>query len=316
MMSRSTYDMAHRALADALVTLDVVREMQAASRQERSDTGKDKSMSRRGGHNRTPLEIEQQIIERYAQGSDAVTLSAEFGISTTGIYQILERYHISRRSNIDIFRKLTPAQELAVITDYQDGIPTVKIAQRYDVNTQTIYNIMERHGIKRRHKEAIPRTYPLDVHAFDVIDTEGKAYWLGFIAADGCVTNNTLKIGLHQRDIPHLQKFTAWISPDKPIRISVNNLGKPLATVEIYSQHLCETLGEYGIVPRKTYILKSLPVLRHDLMRHFLRGYFDGDGYILQSRKTIGVGTYNREMAASIQTWLIQELYVRPVQLI
>ena len=71
-----------------------------------------------------------------------------------------------------------------------------------------------------------------------------------------------------------------------------------------------------GMVARKTYILKSLPVLRHDLMRHFLRGYFDGDGYILQSRKTIGVSTYNREMAASIQTWLIQELDGRPVQLI
>ena len=175
MFSGRVYSTAHRALADALAALDVVRE-RFKHKQERSDTGKEKSMSRRGGHNRTSYEIEQQIIERYTQGNDAVTLSAEFGISATGIYQILERYHIPRRSNIDIFRKLTPAEELAVITDYQDCIPTITIAQGYGVNTQTIYNIMERHGVKRRHKEAIPRTYPLDVHTFDVIDTEEKAY--------------------------------------------------------------------------------------------------------------------------------------------
>ena len=88
-------------------------------------------MSRRGGHNRTPYETEQQIIECYTQGNDTVMLSAEFGISTTGIYQILERYHIARRSNSDIFRKPTSTQEFAVITDYQDGIPTVTIAHRY-----------------------------------------------------------------------------------------------------------------------------------------------------------------------------------------
>lgn len=48
-------------------------------------------------------------------------------------------------------------------------------------------------------------------------------------------------------------------------------------------------------------------------MRHFLRGYFDGDGYINTTRHMIGIGTYNKELAENIQNFLIKCTGVRPV---
>lgn len=45
----------------------------------------------------------------------------------------------------------------------------------------------------------------------------------------------------------------------------------------LYSQHLCNKLSEYGLSQAKTYTLQ-IPQLDYKLMRHFIRGYYDGDG--------------------------------------
>jgi intein-encoded DNA endonuclease-like protein len=51
-------------------------------------------------------------------------------------------------------------------------------------------------------------------------------------------------------------------------------------------------------------------------MRHFLRGYFDGDGYINTTRCMVGIGSYNRDFIGEVQDFLIQETGVKPVMLI
>lgn len=54
---------------------------------------------------------------------------------------------------------------------------------------------------------------------FKEIDTEEKAYWLGFIAADGFITtrDNTVGITLGRKDKNHLFKFTKSISATNPV---------------------------------------------------------------------------------------------------
>jgi hypothetical protein len=80
--------------------------------------------------------------------------------------------------------KLSTEQEHAVIILYQQGNSIQKIVPMYGVNGQTVLNILERHGINRGERNKIPRLYNLNIYAFDAIDTEEAAYWLGFIAAD------------------------------------------------------------------------------------------------------------------------------------
>jgi intein/homing endonuclease len=52
------------------------------------------------------------------------------------------------------------------------------------------------------------------------------------------------------------------------------------------------------------------------MMRHFLRGYFDGDGYINTTRYMVGIGSYNKDFVGEVQDFLIQETGVKPVMLI
>jgi hypothetical protein len=60
------------------------------------------------------------------------------------------------------------------------------------------------------------RKYTLDEHYFEAIDTEEKAYWLGFIATDGWITKTGLGIGLNVKDRSHLELFSRCVKSDKP----------------------------------------------------------------------------------------------------
>ena len=53
-----------------------------------------------------------------------------------------------------------------------------------------------------------------------------------------------------------------------PFRLTVN------------SYTLCQDLEKYGIVPRKSLILKFPNNISDEMLPHIIRGYFDGDGSI------------------------------------
>lgn len=118
----------------------------------------------------------------------------------------------------------------------------------------------------------------LDVNIFKDIDTQEKAYWLGFFAADGCVYESSkslyFQINLSLDDIDHLRKLKEFLNTT--YEVTQKNR---VCTLQFSSKRFCENLIANSITPRKTKTYK-MPTLRKDLVRHFIRGYFDGDGCI------------------------------------
>ena len=130
--------------------------------------------------------------------------------------------------------------------------------------------------------------YHVNQDYFQAIDNEWKAYWLGFLYADGYVISETqckkekhsLCIGLQIKDRNHIQKFLDSLQSDAPIKDYHTNYKDCFASkAVICNKKICNDLISHGCVPRKSFILK-FPTLRDDLIRHFIRGYFDGDGCI------------------------------------
>lgn len=119
------------------------------------------------------------------------------------------------------------------------------------------------------------KKYNFNEHYFDNIDCQEKAYWLGFFAADGYNHRDKgyIEFRLHKQDIEILNKFKSCIQSNNPIGL----YKETYCNLSLYSKHLCEKLAEYGLGQAKTYTLQ-LPSLEKSLMRHFIRGYFDGDG--------------------------------------
>lgn len=132
------------------------------------------------------------------------------------------------------------------------------------------------------------RTYELREDYFDKIDTQEKAYWLGFIAADGCIGTqygrpSVLVVGLAIRDGQHLEKLKSCLGYTGPIH-ERPKLGKYGARyLQVGSKRLCQGLVNNGCGPRKTWHMDA-PQLSAELVRHWVRGFFDGDGSIYRCK--------------------------------
>lgn len=124
---------------------------------------------------------------------------------------------------------------------------------------------------------------------FKQIDTEEKAYWLGFLYADGCITrfyrneklkSMSLELTLQEEDKEHLQKFLAALQSNVPIQNKTIGGKYKANRVVINCTSMCRDLINLGCTPQKSLILEfpSEDILPKSFINSFIRGYFDGDG--------------------------------------
>jgi intein/homing endonuclease len=117
---------------------------------------------------------------------------------------------------------------------------------------------------------------------FEVIDTPDKTYFLGFIFADGCLIDNPkeyrykLNIKIHNKDEEILKKFISLLDSEVEIWRSNN---REISEIGFSSKKMINDLKNLGLHQNKTYTI-DYPKIDENLERHFLRGYFDGDGCI------------------------------------
>jgi hypothetical protein len=135
------------------------------------------------------------------------------------------------------------------------------------------------------------KTYTFDTNYFKQIDTEEKAYWLGFIAADGYLNKrgNTLGICLDVSDFTHLEKFKKSINYTGEVFTRKSQFSKEYkftekAVIEIYSRELSKDINMYGLDYQKSKSLSVIYNIPEELMHHFIRGHFDGDGCFFFSK--------------------------------
>lgn len=152
-----------------------------------------------------------------------------------------------------------------------------QIAERYSCSRYVISNILKRNNIETISQPRVNKRQKDEY--FKNIDTEHKAYWLGFIFADGNVYKNQLSIEIQERDIELLEKFKEDLCLDSKIMIR-HRENTNVCSIQMTSVSLCKDLEKYGIIPNKTHETKHLPKVSIELLPHFLRGLVDGDGWI------------------------------------
>lgn len=159
------------------------------------------------------------------------------------------------------------------------------------------------------------KKYTYNTSFFEIIDTEPKAYWLGFIMADGCVYErrpnvNTLILRLQARDKKHLQKFLKNISANHPIHYGKSE-NFILCSVHLNGKELASDLANYGIVPRKTHQTYFPNQIPEGLQHHFIRGLFDGDGCLhLKLNNSYFTLSGTKKLLEKIQEILIEKCQV------
>lgn len=145
---------------------------------------------------------------------------------------------------------------------------------------ETIKNYLKEKGLWTGHR-GMPKYF--DEFFFDDINTEEKAYWLGFIYADGYLTQsgNAVGIELKSTDRNHLEKFKKSLKAEHDVKIYTKNSTfgvQENCRLAVGSKHMFKILLNYFGSHRKTFEGHFPVIQNQDLMPHLVRGFFDGDG--------------------------------------
>lgn len=142
------------------------------------------------------------------------------------------------------------------------------------------------------------KTKWVNEHYFDEIDSEEKAYILGFFIADGCIREEYDKrdgrIGTRLcfsnsvDDAEIIEYIHNVLCPHNKIQYVHNTVGaknrKPQMSLQWTSRTMVKDLKEiFGIVPRKTFdVTYVFPFEKvgKEYHKDFIRGFIDGDGTI------------------------------------
>ena len=161
------------------------------------------------------------------------------------------------------------------------NISLTEMGKRENVDRRTLAKHFKELGIEIVNKQNRSK---FNEHIFDQIDSEEKAYWLGFIFADGYISSSPIRKGVKSvyqfelslgiKDIEHLNKFKRFMGYEKDIITDGNRCRFVVA-----NKYLWTLLNELGCTPNKSLSL-TFPDIPQNLVKHFIRGYFDGDGCI------------------------------------
>lgn len=179
-----------------------------------------------------------------------------------------------------------------IIKQYKDGKRYDYIARDFHLDKEAVRYILTSNGCDIREKSEALMQYTLNTHYFDEIDTPNKAYILGLLYTDGCRdgTNYDVKLKLQDRDVDILYKIRYEIESNKPLIFIEESKKSPTRRnqflLSIQNKNTAKCLEKWGIVPNKTAIVTFPDFLKEDLIPHFIRGCWDGDGTISHNKKS------------------------------
>ena len=179
-------------------------------------------------------------------------------------------------------------------SEYASGLGLKKIGVVHNVSADTVKRNLLDAGVNLRPRGGhAGRAFPCDELFFDDLSRESPAYWLGFIMADGYVRkrrphwSGELAIYL-VKDKEHLESF----AEDVDFRGQVLSTTQNRYYVRICNEYVYQRLVSLGVDPgTKSYTLKFPDHIPDCSMRHFLRGYLDGDGGLYYNSRNISVAS-------------------------
>lgn len=169
-----------------------------------------------------------------------------------------------------------------MVRDYLSGMTAVEVGRKYGCNWSSCIRALRKSGLSPRSMSECHRKYELDETFFDIIDTEEKAYWLGFITADGSVKiTNCVVITLQVGDSEHLRKFAKSIRSGHPITFPIrvtDGREYRFASIRVCSKAVVAALARHGVTRGKVHVVQPCKDVPMVLWSHYWRGVFDGDG--------------------------------------
>jgi Mor family transcriptional regulator len=213
-----------------------------------------------------------------------------------------------------------------IIMEYQSGIGQSELSKKYGIKSKAIsFHIKKHTNIPYR----LRTYYKCNQSFFEIIDTEEKAYWLGMMYADGYVCYDQIKhkyffcLGLKRADKEIIESFKKSLESNHPTKYrsyydSRTDKRYYKASILICSQKMAADLTKLGCGQRKSNKIRfpSDETVPQHLKRHFVRGFWDGDGSWGIYNNGINLSfKSNYEFCKELQLWLINQCGVNKTKI-
>lgn len=229
-------------------------------------------------------------LKLYNQGWSAREIAEKYNVGKATVTAVIEKYG-SPRSHSEAASKYSQYYH-EWLKRYSNGESAECIAKDYGCDLGTVLKLLKQKGYIIRNAGDYARKYNIENEDFfEQINTEYKAYFLGFLMADGYIYVRSqgcknLQLTIKDSDRHLLDELNYVLGSNYPVQ-TINNNGYPAVKVVIQSAKLVDDLNRHGCFQRKSKYLTFPTTVPKYLLNHFLRGYIDGDGciYINQKRK-------------------------------
>ena len=225
-----------------------------------------------------------KILAWIEEGWSSRAIAKELGCAKSSVQTKLLKWgiktnHKSKRDDDNLLKD----KESEAIELYNSGMSINEVGKTLGHTGPSVAVLLRKAGIEIRDDR-----YPVDEDFFKVIDTEDKAYILGWFYSDGCVDlKGKCRIQIQTEDIAMLEQIKVKMGYGGPLY----DVPPPKKFPErknqtclcINRQTLAKDLIKLGCVPHKSLNLywPTTEQVPDHLISHFVRGVFDGDGSLV-----------------------------------
>jgi lambda repressor-like predicted transcriptional regulator len=158
------------------------------------------------------VQNEQILRKLWAEGVTLKEIGAEFGLSAASICRHAQRLGLDGRS-----RNVRAADRDEFRALYVAGLTIADVASRTGFHRDTVRRALVASGVTLQNRS---RRWPVRHEAFAEPRSAEASYWLGMLAADGCVQGPKISLVQHASRVAMLRRFLTFVgSPDRPLRV-------------------------------------------------------------------------------------------------
>lgn len=160
----------------------------------------------------------------------------------------------------------------------------LKISKQLKIYVKTVKKVLIENNIQIK-SNSFYKSKNIDENYFCEIDTQNKAYVLGYLFADGCLTNKkTLSMSCSKDNLESLQIIKKELQSSCKIGEYINNNGfivnNKYYKFSVCNQKIYNDLLKAGMIRNKSLTIAFPSCISKELEKHFIRGYFDGNGSV------------------------------------
>ena len=229
--------------------------------------------------------FDNEIVNMYTDGMSVKEILESIPCCKQTVYDVLNKNNVNLRGKSGKRNDGVSKNQIYEMYElYEQGKNTREIGALYNLSHSYISRLFHQESLNLRDQHETSRKHNFNEKFFDSINTQEKAYFLGLLWADGTnsLEKHCIEIGLQEKDKHILEQMLIAIDADYKLKCVKSQYpgGQDIYKLSLFSEYMSNRLNDIGMIPNKSLVLTFPTCVPSYLIFHFIRGVFDGDGYI------------------------------------